>query len=616
MCAKIVLQPPDSRLETAVRTVLDEYKTEAGSLTCVQSPMRGFELHRGADGVRITYGDRHQLFHALSYLATDDAAHIVIEPKAAHMGVMVDCSRNAVMRPDRVKQLIRFMALTGYDYLQLYTEDTLEMEGEPYFGYLRGAYTAAEIRDLDAYAALFGIELMPCIQTLAHLATVNKWPVYADLFDVEGVLLIDEPKTYEFIEKRIRTVSEMFTSRNVHIGMDEAFLVGFGRYFERHGYTDRYEMLFRHLDRVLRLCEKYGLSARMWSDMFFMLGFHGYYQDEKRVFDDSVRAKVPPDVRLVYWDYWHDDAGTYDRMLDMHRQLTDKVSFAGGIHTWKGFVPDNHKSHRTLTAAMGVCGEKGIDDILVTSWGDNGGECGVFSALSGLILAGWHNCHDAADGERIDARARFLTGYGYDELLYLDEPDRPLLKAEKQTTASKSLLYNDPMLGLFDCHMTDKYPAFYRQTAERMRTLAARPSAYNYLFDLYGKLCEAVAEKCEVSLRLKAVYEADDRPALRQIVQTALPRIVSALNEFHAASRAEWLSRNKPFGFEILDIRMGGLLERVRYAGIRLADYLDGKTERLEELEAVRLPYNPVDDPEEPSTYQHIWARGVSNGVI
>ena len=81
---------------------------------------------------------------------------------------MLDCSRGAVLKVSAVKQLINALQKMGYNVLELYTEDTFEVEGEPYFGYLRGRYTGAEIKEMDAYAAAHGIELIPCIQTLAH----------------------------------------------------------------------------------------------------------------------------------------------------------------------------------------------------------------------------------------------------------------------------------------------------------------------------------------------------------------------------------------------------------------------------------------------------------------
>ena len=85
------------------------------------------------------------------------------------LGTMLDCSRNAVMTVDAVKTWIGITAQLGYNTLMLYTEDTYEVGEEPYFGYARGRYSKAELKDIDAYAAAKGMELIPCIQTLAHL---------------------------------------------------------------------------------------------------------------------------------------------------------------------------------------------------------------------------------------------------------------------------------------------------------------------------------------------------------------------------------------------------------------------------------------------------------------
>ena len=61
-------------------------------------------------------------------------------------GAMFDVSRNAVLRPESVKYLLRKMACMGMNAAMLYTEDTYEVPGYPYFGYMSGAYSEAEIR--------------------------------------------------------------------------------------------------------------------------------------------------------------------------------------------------------------------------------------------------------------------------------------------------------------------------------------------------------------------------------------------------------------------------------------------------------------------------------------
>ena len=157
-------------------------------------------------------------------------------------GVMLDVSRNAVLKVDEVKRIMRYLKKMGYNTVELYSEDTYEINGEPYFGYMRGRYTGAEIKEIDGYARELGIELIPCIQTLAHFTNLVRHAVYHPIVDTQDILLIDEPKTYEFIERMFQTLAENFTSRNVNIGMDEAHMVGLGQYLDIHGYQDRYDM--------------------------------------------------------------------------------------------------------------------------------------------------------------------------------------------------------------------------------------------------------------------------------------------------------------------------------------------------------------------------------------
>lgn len=63
--------------------------------------------------------------------------------------------------------------------------------------------------------------------------------------------------------------------------MDEAHMVGLGKYLDQHGYRNRQEIMQRHLEMVLSICKQYGFTVQMWSDMFFRLAFHGaYYEND------------------------------------------------------------------------------------------------------------------------------------------------------------------------------------------------------------------------------------------------------------------------------------------------------------------------------------------------
>ena len=91
------------------------------------------------------------------------------------LGVMLDCTRNAVMTVEALKEYMLLLKKMGYNHVQLYTEDTYEVDGEELFGYNRGRYSQKELKELDDFAYSIGIELVPCIQTLAHLTATLRW---------------------------------------------------------------------------------------------------------------------------------------------------------------------------------------------------------------------------------------------------------------------------------------------------------------------------------------------------------------------------------------------------------------------------------------------------------
>lgn len=80
----------------------------------------------------------------------------------------------------------------------------------------------------------------------------------------------------------------------------------------------------------------------------------------------------------------------------------------------------------------------------------------------------------------------------------------------------------------------------------------------------------------------------------------------------------QWMEENRPFGWEVQDIRIAGIRQRLLSAAQRMEDYLAGKESRLEELESERL----VLDDRENLPYATLplsdnsWKSMVTAGVI
>ena len=431
-------------------------------------------------------------------------------------GVMLDMSRNAVMKPEEVKKFAKILKSFGYNMIQLYTEDTYEVDSEPYIGYLRGRYTKEELSDIVSYCESIGVEVIPCIQTLAHLGCIFRHAEYKEIKDTANILLVGNERTYELVENMFKTVKQVFKSEYVHIGMDEAHMLGLGKYLDLNGYRNRFDILSEHLVRVIEIAKKYELKPLMWSDMFFRLANHGKYYTMDDVITDEIVSKCPQGVDLVYWDYYSDDKANYDNMIVQHKKFGKELWFAGGAWSWRGFAPFNQWSLDSMSVAMKSCAENGVTNMFFTLWGDNGKECSFYSLLPSLFT--FPKIYDGiTDSEKIKKLFKETTGEDFDKMMALDLPNRVAPDNCDRSSVSKTMLYNDPLLGIYDNVVNTDAPADYKTYAKTLYEYA-KGSAYAYIFEMEGALCELLSVKYDLGVRARKAYATGDKEALRTVV--------------------------------------------------------------------------------------------------
>lgn len=501
----------------------------------------------------------------------------------ASCGMMLDMSRGGVMTVEAVKRMIDAHAALGLNLMMLYTEDTYTVPEAPYLGYLRGRYTEKELREMDDYAAESGVELVPCVQTLAHLEQFLQWDVNRDIKDNDCVLMIDEPKTYAWIRAALTALRRCFRTNRIHIGMDEAHGVGLGEYYQKHGAVNRFELLNRHLNRVVDICKELGFKPIMWSDMFYRLGSkNNDYYDTDAVVPESAIAQIP-DVALCYWDYYHTDEQFYAGMLEGHRQMGKEVVFAGGIWTWSGILPHVRKTNATMYPALRACLKAGIGTVLATSWGDDGCETDYRLALNQLPIYSEHvwmgeDC-TRAEVERMGERLTGLSEACFNAMgaFYADDEDhRP----------GKGLFYCDPLYplteGLWDL-------TGYREGLEEgIKTLE------RHLDDSrceYAWLAMRIAlEKLNWVNELRPAYLRGDKAVVLTMANEKLPAMRELYVKMMSVWREQWESGRKRNGWETICARLGAVIARLDDVQRILLRWEDGTIEYVEELDETPLP--------------------------
>lgn len=588
-----ILGTPPEHWEEALSELREDLGIELGEagidVTCVP----GDELAVESDGksVTLTWAAPIQFYRAVSLIPLPlTSCSIREKARFQSSGIMFDCSRNAVLKPQALRFFFRKMALMGLNLGMMYTEDTYEVPGQPFFGYKRGRYTYDELKALDDYASLFGIELCPCIQTLGHLKRILHWPAYHHLRDNDEVLLADLDETYELLDQMIRAATAPYRSKKIHLGMDEAYGVGLGAHLARYGYEDPHSVIGRHLSRVLGICDKYGLHAMMWSDMYFHLDGRNYHSPGLP--SEKAKAAVDPRITLMYWDYYQPKEEAYADALYKHAQFPAPTVFAGGIWTWIGPAPDYPTTLQNTVSGLTACAKANIPLALATAWGDNGGECNLTAALLGLQLYGELTFRPDYDEDELARRFRRCCHADAQAFLDLsllnympgmkDNPSDPV-------NACKFMLYQDPLIQLFEADTAGYAMAeHFGSLVTRYARYALENPDYALLFDFYTALANALALKCVWHEQAGDAVRSRNREQAAALAD-GIPATVEALDTLRVVWRRLWESTNKPNGFEIIEVRMGGIAARMATAGEKMRAFALGQVDTIPELEEQAL---------------------------
>ncbi|MDR2629827.1 MAG: beta-N-acetylhexosaminidase [Spirochaetaceae bacterium] len=560
------------------------------------------EVKGGSGKYRIHFSEKVFFFRGLGLLCQElekGNREIAITeiPRFTMDGAMYDVTQgNAVMRVSTVKEILRRMSLMGLNMFMLYVEDSYDLKDHPYFGYMRSRYSPGELKELDDFAWSLGIEMIPCIQTLAHLIDVLKWEVYQDIREDDDTLLVGEEKTYRFVEQMITQSAAPFRSNRMHIGMDEAWELGQGKYLLKNGYRSKFDLMNEHLARVAEICRKKGIQAMIWSDMYFRAASPtGDYYDVSAPIPPEVSAAAPPDIQLVYWDYYHDTADFYREWLKRHSAFQGGTVFAGGMWNWTGFGMNWGKTFKNTNAALGACKESGCKEVFMTVWGDDTTESSVYTTLLGLQLYAEHNFHDQIDLASFRERASFCTGMdseNFEALSRLNEIPGTEAGNPKNFNAAKILIWQDPLAGLFDYPIKDlELTGHYARWAAYYEEAAKNRDPYG-LFAFSGRIARVLELKAELGKKITAAYKAGDKAALGNLAEKTIPELIKRAEELRRFNREYWMAHIKPLGWEVLDLRYGTLIARLDTTAYRIKSWLEGKTPAIEELEEDRLPFS------------------------
>jgi hexosaminidase len=515
-------------------------------------------------------------------------------------GIMLDVSRNAVVRVDYLKERIAKLSLLGLNRFCLYTEDVFTVPGEPLFGYARGRYSNADIKELVRYGKLFGVTLFPCIQTLGHMEHILKYPHYTPLKDNDMVYNVHAKDLYAFIEKTIDAAVAPYDTDFIHVGMDETFGLGLGLSFKEGQPIHPRKLYVDHVRKVADICRKKGLKPAMWGDVVLgEAGAEGMKAEET--------SALPAEMSMNYWNYAHCDDAKYAKAIKDFRKMGFEPTLSPGVWNWSRFFPAYYKAEANIASLLGTGKKLGVKSALNTHWGDDGHECPFDLNLPAhaYFLAECTETKNAGTQARKRFAAVFRTDF--DAVVSTQKIDTAGYKASGLLpfNLGKCFFYDDPAQGLFSgLPFVKPATATYTALAKEMAGHAKKKGPFQQLFRFAAAFCAFLAVKADLRRRAVAAYKKGDAAVLKAVLRD-IAEAKRRLAKVHGLYRGLWLEERSPFGLEVIEGRIGTLQVRLDYLAFVLKELLQGKRDGAEELEFPH--YSMFHESRSPDYQPSIW---------
>jgi len=285
-------------------------------------------------------------------------------------GVMLDISRDRVPRPASLKALIELFAGWKYNQFQLYMEHTFRYRGHERVWRGSSALSAAEVRELDEFCRLLGIELVPNQNSLGHMErwlkhepyrqlseTLEPWETpWGEIRSRPTTLCPTDAGSIRLMRDLYDQLLPNFRSRQFNVGCDEPFELGQGRSKNACARKGQGRVYLDYLKKLDKLVRGDGRRMQFWSDWLLR--------------NPELVSELPDDMIPLVWGYEADHP--YQKECEYMRRCGLEFYVCPGTSSWCSVSgrTDNMLTNIRRAAAAGR--QHGANGLLMTDWGDFG----------------------------------------------------------------------------------------------------------------------------------------------------------------------------------------------------------------------------------------------------
>jgi hexosaminidase len=378
----------DPAIDDAVGTSKESIagKGDEAYILIVQ-PGRVVVAGAGAKGTFYGVQTLKQLVRANAFKGSIPACRIVDWPVLKYRGWQDDVSRGPIPTLDYLKREIRLMSQLKQNMFTLYTEHVFKLEKHPTIAPPDGI-TAAEIRELSAYARKYHVELVGNFQSFGHFANILNVKGYENLGEAGWIISPGKNESYQFLADVYDEIAPAYDGALFNINCDEVDGLGTGASKEMVAKLGMPGVYAYHINRIAEMLKAHGKTPMMWGDI--------------AVQHREIVEKLPKDLIVMSWGY--NPQPNYDAAIEPFTKLGFKFMVCPGIWSWNQIWPSMNDAVVNIANYTRDGARLGAMGVLNTSWDDSGENlfnCNWYSLAWGAECA-W-NPAVAAAGENPDA---------------------------------------------------------------------------------------------------------------------------------------------------------------------------------------------------------------------
>jgi hypothetical protein len=333
----------------------------------VYSSEEGYYLIVDREGVRIFASSKAGIFYGVvtflqlvtkekgKYLLPD--VTIADYPGLKMRGISDDISRGQISTLSNFKKIIRFLAMYKMNIYMPYIEDEFDFKSFPDFSKGRAPLTSKEVAELDAYAKLYHVEIIPIFETLGHMEDVllkTEFEKYAE-FPGATCVNVSSDSTYDFMKSLLSEIAPAFSSSYFNMAADESFDVGLGaskRLVDSLGVDVVHAAYYKRVYDILKSLDK---KVLMYGDIILK--------------NPQILSEIPKDIIIVDWQY----EGTFDYPeVQKFRNAGFRFIVSPAVWNFTGPFPNFYNSYANIQYFTSEGYKAGAVGVIVSTWNDNG----------------------------------------------------------------------------------------------------------------------------------------------------------------------------------------------------------------------------------------------------